>query len=162
MQNEIDLFAQKRSRLASFDKEQLVDLLANILVTIEALGAGDGNSIASLAATTTGTKVELRVTKAWALILHRLSGYKHFRATDAVLVSREFYKDGKINRIQTGGSARAQLSLLTRKGIIKRLGGGNYLVPDAGKRALEQLRAEKRLGRSRGNSSSPKTAGDAR
>jgi hypothetical protein len=159
MRNDSDLIEQKRRRLAGFDKQQLVDLLAYVLVAVETLG--DGGSIRPLTTTESGDRGDLKVTKAWALILRKLSTYKHFRATDAVLVSREFHKDGKINRIQTSGSARAQLCLLTRKGVIRRLGGGNYIVPDETKRALTQLRA-KRLGRSRRHGSSPDTAGDAR
>jgi hypothetical protein len=68
----------------------------------------------------------VRVSKTWAKILQRLSRYKRFRAADAVIESHRLLKNNQIGRPQTPGGARAQLSLLAKKGIVKRLGGGNY------------------------------------
>jgi hypothetical protein len=68
----------------------------------------------------------IRVSKAWTKILQQLCRYKRFRVSDAVIESQRLSKLDKIARVQTPGSARAQISLLAKKGIVKRLGGGNY------------------------------------
>lgn len=85
----------------------------------------------------------IRVSKAWTKILQRLSQYKRFRVTDAVTESRRLFDEDEITRPQTSGGARAQLSLLAKKGIVKRLGGGNYeLAAQAKVRFGDQDNAE--------------------
>jgi hypothetical protein len=152
----------KRRELTALDKQQLVELVAHILAAVEAFAEGNVHPIRLPDAPKGPNAEQLSLTKAWTLILRRLSDYKHFRANDVILVSREFERDGKISRVQSPGSARAQLCLLTQKGIIKRLGGGNYFIPDSTKQALKKSPAKSSLGRNRRHGSSPKSAGDAR
>lgn len=140
MLGDTDSIDQKRRRLAGIEKDRLVELLAKLWVSVEAFldDAVDSGQTPTNSKSTNRSDVKL--TKAWTAILGRLSTYKHFRGTDIVLVSRELQKNGSINRIQTPGSARAQLSHLTRKGMIKRLGGGNYCVTEQTKAVLGQSR----------------------
>ena len=88
------------------------------------------------------------------------------------IVAQELLKTGTIGKEQTRGGIRAQLSLLTKKKIIKRLGGGNYRVADDAKLNLWSHRAVRQM-QSRLSSASiefgpeftalaQKTAGDAR
>jgi hypothetical protein len=140
MRNDTDSIDQKRRRLAAIEKGQLVELVAELWVSVEALMQGTAKSSRSITGSKGRSEIGIKLTKAWAAILRRLSTYKHFRAADVILVSRDFQQHGNIGRIQTPGSARAQLCQLTRKGIIKRLGGGNYRVTEQTKAALEHLR----------------------
>ena len=140
MRDDIDPFEEKRRRLAGFDKPQLVELLASILVSVETLVGADASQNQLSPISKGGGETEMKLTKSWMLILRKLSTYKHFRASDIILVSRELFKDDKISRIQTPGSARAQLCQLTKRGITKRIGGGNYRVTDQTKRALDRSR----------------------
>jgi hypothetical protein len=138
MLTEADHIEEKRRLLAAIDKEQLVLLVAKLLVSAEALL--DSSALPNAAKPKPNTKnVGLKLTKAWRLIMSRLANYAHFRADDVILVSRELQKDGAIAHIQTSGSARAQLCHLTRRGAIKRLGGGNYRVNEEIKVALKKL-----------------------
>lgn len=77
------------------------------------------------------------LSRAWVAILQQLLGYKHFNASDIVLVGNRLNKEKILNKKQTPGSARAQLSLLTRKEIINRRGGGNYSFPEETKLWLQ-------------------------
>jgi hypothetical protein len=136
MRNDSDSIDQKRRRVAALEKGQLVELVAELWVAVEGLVDGAADSSRSTTGSKSRSKIGINLTKAWTEILRRLSTYKHFRSADIILVSREFQKEGKINRVQTSGSARAQLCQLARKGIIKRLGGGNYRVSEDTKKAL--------------------------
>jgi hypothetical protein len=138
MRDDVDRTEQKRRKLAAIGKEQLIELLVELWVSAESLV--DGAAEAPRRSAKDKSKFSVRLTKTWTAILRRLSTFKHFRAADVILVSREFQNDGKISRIQTPGSARAQLCHLTRKGVIKRLGGGNYRVTEQTKNALEHSR----------------------
>ena len=137
MPDRIDTIDEKRRRLASLDKDRLVELLAGFWTTVEDLlgDAADGGQARTKSKASNSAGIKL--TKAWTAILRRLSSYDHFRASDVILISRDFEKTGEIDRIQTPGGARAQLCQLTKKGIIKRLGGGNYKVTEKTKAALK-------------------------
>jgi hypothetical protein len=136
MQSIEDIIAEKRRRLASLEKDRLVELLAGFWITIEMLLEDDPSNAARKTKSNGRTSNNLKLTKAWTAILRRLCTYKHFRASDIILISREFQKNGEVDRIQTPGGTRAQLSHLTKKGIIKRLGGGNYRISDQAKTDL--------------------------
>lgn len=140
MHNGIDAIDEKRRRLADLDKDRLVELLAGFWVTVENLlddSAVTGNVRAK---SKSSNNVDIKLTNAWRAILLRLCGYNHFRATDVILISRELQSNGEINRVQTPGGARAQLCQLTKRQVIKRLGGGNYKVTDKTKATLKQSR----------------------
>jgi hypothetical protein len=70
------------------------------------------------------------LSRAWISIFKHLLGYKHFNASEIVLLANRLHKEKILKKKQSPGSARAQLSLLTKKGIINRRGGGNYYFPD--------------------------------
>lgn len=140
MSNAIDAIDEKRRRLADLDKDRLVELLAGFWATVEDL-LNDATVDDQVRTKSKGKKnADIKLTKAWAAILLRLCSYEHFRASDVILISREFHSDGKIDRIQTPGGARAQLCQLTKKRIIKRLGGGNYRVTEKTRATLKQSR----------------------
>jgi hypothetical protein len=73
----------------------------------------------------------------WTAIFKQLLSYKHFNASEIVLVSNRLHKEKILNKKQTAGSARAQLSILTAKKVINRRGGGNYYFPEETKAWLE-------------------------
>ena len=77
-----------------------------------------------------------RLGHAWTLILTELISYRHFRANDVMRISLTLMKEGRILRDQSHASARAQLSHLTKKGVVNRLGGGNYRVSEGSKKYL--------------------------
>jgi hypothetical protein len=113
----------------------------------------------------------LGLSPSWLAILARLARYKHFRASDMVLVSRELHKQNDAIKEQNLNNARYQLSAYTKKGLIQRLGGANYRVAEKCRTSLELLQAEKAShivdqGQlkiwARAGGSGPRTAGDAR
>jgi hypothetical protein len=122
------------------DKGELVDLVAKLWVSVEAMMDNTENSNMPGSESKARSNANLKFTKAWTAILRRLSTYRHFRAGDVILVSQELQREGTISRIQTPGGARAQLCQLTKKGAIKRRGGGNYQVTPQTKNALDRLR----------------------
>jgi hypothetical protein len=106
--------------------------------------------IATLAKTQTdfhGGEIEeigrtpLKVSRNWASILKRLSGFTSFNAGDVEIVVKalrsEEENEEKKMRVQRPGNIRSQLSLLTRKGILKRYGSGNYRVTAQAKKLFD-------------------------
>jgi len=140
MQSVEDMIAEKSRRLASLEKDRLVELLAGFWITVEMLLEGQPSHSNGKTRDKSKAFPTVKLSKAWTGILRRLCTYKHFRASDIMLISREFEKSGEINRAQTPGSTRAQLSHLTKKGVIKRLGGGNYRVSEQTKADLTRSR----------------------
>jgi hypothetical protein len=70
--------------------------------------------------------------------------FSSFNASDVEIVVRAIRSDEeneeKKMRVQRAGNIRSQLSLLTRKGILKRRGGGNYYVTAQTKKLLDLIR----------------------
>jgi hypothetical protein len=130
-----------RKRLIALDKERarLVDELFRDVATLAKTHANfHGGEIEE-----TG-RTPLRVSRNWASILKRLSDFSSFNASDVEIVVRAIRSDEeneeKKMRVQRAGNIRSQLSLLTRKGILKRRGGGNYYVTAQTKKLLDLIR----------------------
>ena len=129
-----------RKRLIALDKERarLVDELFRDVARLAKTQADfHGGEIEEIG------RPPLRVSRSWASILKRLSGFTSFNAGDVEIVVRalrsEEENEEKKMRFQKPGNIRSQLSLLTRKGILKRRGGGNYHVTAQTKKLLDLL-----------------------
>lgn len=132
MRQDLSPLDQKRQRLAAIGREQLIDLVAELWISVEALIDNAQKPRGPKSADASAKNSGVKLTKTWKEIIQRLSTYKHFRAADVILVSQALHKEGTISRTQTPGGARAQLCLLTKRGVIKRRGGGNYqVIPNA-------------------------------
>jgi hypothetical protein len=141
-------FAEKRRRLAVLEAER-----AALLLDL-GLAKGGHESAAAEGRPMQPTLAERypRVGRTWTLILTELRTYNHFRANDIGRVSYGLLKEGKILRLVSKGAARAQLSHLTKKGVVKRMGGGNYRLSERtksicnneriGPEPLERLRSD--------------------
>ncbi len=79
------------------------------------------------------------VTPHWRKILACFVEHRHFRAKDVIFASRQLHKNQEIPRVQTAGSARFQLAALEKKGVLKRVGGGNYALSGRAKTELDSL-----------------------
>lgn len=80
------------------------------------------------------------VSKNWRAILGYFVDAKRFRAREVIHVSNRLHKEGRISRGQTAGSARFQLAALEKRGVLRRLGGGNYNLSDRARTELYQMR----------------------
>jgi hypothetical protein len=80
---------------------------------------------------------------AWVAILARLSKFKHFNASDVILISRELNKQQDTIKIQSHGNVRFQLSAYVKSRLIDRLGNGDYRVSDKTRIALELIAVAK-------------------
>jgi hypothetical protein len=132
-----DQIATRRRRLAALDGER-AKLIGELAAYEDALTNASDRSIdfATLKKPTDGQK-SLSVSSAWRAILRRLANFKHFNASEVMLVARSLHADGILKKEQTNDGVRAQLSLYTKKGLIKRLGGGNYHLTNQTRAALE-------------------------
>ena len=128
--------AARRNRLASLDRERAT-LIAELSAYEDAL-ANEANSSAefNLRGNYKERERSLPVSKAWRAILQRLADFRHFNASDVKLVAQKLYDDGTLKKPQTNDGVRAQLSLYAKKGIIRRKGGGSYLLTDQTRSAL--------------------------
>jgi hypothetical protein len=126
----------RRSRIATLDRER-VALVAELTAYEDALAnAADGSIQSAIPKSHRPQHRLLPVSRAWRLILHRLVDFRHFNGGDVKLVAQELYDESVLRKPQTNDGVRAQLSLYARKGIIKRLGGGNYRLTEGTKAAL--------------------------
>jgi hypothetical protein len=145
--------AIRRGRLAALEKER--DKLIIELTAYEDALANAG--LVRFAISESRSERLLPVSKAWRAILHRLAEFSDFNASDVSLVAQKLYKEEALRKPLTKDGVRAQLSLYAKKGIIRRRGGGSYLVTEQTKAAL----ADPSLA-VRGDRSSKFAAGDAR
>jgi hypothetical protein len=138
--------ASRRKRLAALDKERIA-LNGEIAAYADALAKALDGSIdqTKLASITAGRP--LPVSNAWRTILMRMATFAHFNSSEVMLAAQVLNQEGKLKKPQTWEGVRAQLSLYTRKGIVKRLGGGNYRLTDSTKMGLG-LGAKTSLGQS--------------
>ncbi len=138
LQKQIDT---RRSRIALLDKER-VRLIAELNAYEDALANGASGSVQI---TSLGNRRQqqrlLHVFGAWRAILDRLADFVRFNASDVKLVAQKLYDDGTVKKPPTSDGVRAQLSLYAKKGIVKRLGGGNYRLTEQTKAALAPSRA---------------------
>jgi hypothetical protein len=139
--------AARRLRLAALDTQRIT--VAAELATLEdALAQATDHSIPSTnSPVATVDRSSLSVGTAWLTILERMAEFTHFNASDVGLAASQLYKDEKLKKPLTKDGIRAQLSILTRKRILKRRGGGNYLLTEETRLALG-LKSKKSLGRS--------------
>jgi hypothetical protein len=129
--------ASRRERLAALDSER-AKLVGELTAYQDALANSTDGSIDLTKLKEPAERYQpLPVFQAWLIILQRMADYKHFNASEVMLVARTLYDEGKLRKPQTNDGVRAQLSLYAKKGIIKRIGGGNYQLTDKSKTSLE-------------------------
>jgi hypothetical protein len=118
--------ASRRKRLAALDRERAT-LVGELTAYEDALAKStDGSIDLTEFREPTERNQSLPVLRAWLVILQRMADFTHFNASEVMLVARTLYDEGKLRKPQTNDGVRAQLSLYAKKGIIKRIGGGNY------------------------------------
>jgi hypothetical protein len=117
--------AARRKRLSLLDQERST-VESELRAYEDALAQAGGNSVRDHSQCAS-------LSRGWITILKSLVGFKHFNASEIVLAANRLFKEKALKKKQTAGSARAQLSLLTKKGIINRRGGGNYSFSDEAK-----------------------------
>ena len=148
--------AARRARLEALDVERAV--LVAQLAAYEDVLARSANSPAE---SITGESREqspptLSVSSAWFVVLKRMGDFTYFNASDLEVEALQLYKEEKLRKSLTKDGIRAQLSIYTKKGILKRRGGGQYLLSRKTRLALG-LTDKMSSGQSSRN-----TAGDAR
>ena len=136
----------RRQRLAALDKERAA-LVGELAAYEDALAKSGNESVDQTGADGTALIHSLAVSHAWRTILERMADFKYFNAGDVELAARRLHDDGKLKKPLTKDGVRAQLSLYTKKGILRRRGGGHYLLTDKTRAALE-LNAKTSLGQS--------------
>jgi hypothetical protein len=145
----------RRKRLADLDQERS-ELLDQLLRDVSTLVNQNSKSRRKELLHHPTKEVEfepLNISRNWTAILTRLSGFRTFNASEVGLIVRtlrnEEATDEKRMRPQTLGNIRSQLSLLTKRNIIKRLGGGNYRLTEQTKKVLTAADNKPNLGQSR-------------
>jgi hypothetical protein len=128
---------ERRQRLAALDQERSV-VAAELGVYEDMLFNLRDDAAASelINESHLDHRVNLNITRAWVAILDRLATFKHFNASEVMLVARELFKEKIITKEQTRDGIRAQLSQYAKKGLIRRLGGGNYRLTESTKASL--------------------------
>jgi hypothetical protein len=130
---------ERRQRLIALDRERSA-VQAELGVYEEMLANLPDDPTAAAEPTTDSShlddRVKLNITRAWVAILDRLAPFKHFNASEVMLVARELFKEKILSKEQTKDGIRAQLSQYTKRGLIKRLGGGNYRLTEPTKASL--------------------------
>jgi hypothetical protein len=119
----------RRSRIAILDRER-EQLLIELVEFERAL---------SLRGTDAAHQKPVRplpVFGAWLAILQSLAEHKRFNAKEVRLVAQKLFSDGVLKKELTRDGVRAQLSLYTKKAIIRRMGGGNYCLTEKTKNGL--------------------------
>lgn len=119
----------RRSRIAILDRER-EQLLVELIEFERAL------SLPGTQATHQRPVRPLPVLGAWFAILQALAEYKRFNAKEVRLVAQKLFSDGVLKKELTRDGVRAQFSLYTKKGIIRRMGGGNYCLTEKTKNNL--------------------------
>jgi hypothetical protein len=127
--------ASRRQRLAMLDRER-AELAGELVAYEDALAKSSDGDATNLEAIREPQQ-SLPVSRTWLTILSRLAEFTHFNANDIMLVARALHAENKLPKPQTNDGVRAQLSLFTKKGIIKRRGGGNYQLTDNTRARLE-------------------------
>jgi hypothetical protein len=129
--------ASRRKRLAALDRERAV-LVGELTAYEDALARStDHPADPTSFEAPKESEQFLPVSRAWLIILERLTTFPHFNTNDLMLVARELHAEGKLKKPQTNDGVRAQLSLYAKKGIIKRRGGGNYQLTENTRARLE-------------------------
>jgi len=135
----------RRKRLIALERER-AKLVDELLRDVSALARAKMRSRDNREAHAPDLEADpppLRISRSWVCILKRLSGFRTFNASEVEIAVRalraEEKNEDKKMRLQRPGSIRSQLTLLTRKGILKRLGGGNYRISDQVKKAIENI-----------------------
>src|SRR5262245_49519201 len=138
--------AARRQRLAAVEHERST-LLAEIRAYEDALahatkGSTEGSPGSIRRATPKGPSQQgLNLSPTWTAILRRLADFKRFNAGEIMLVARELHKQQDAIKEQSPANVRSQLSLYAKRGIIMRLGGGNYRLSDDTKTTLTASRS---------------------
>ncbi len=126
----------RRSRIATLDRERAT-LIAELTAYEDALAnAADGSVHITIPKSRAQQQRLLPVFGAWRTILQRLADFTHFNASDVKLIAQKLYDEETLKKPPTNDGIRAQLSLYAKKGIVKRLGGGNYRLTEQTKAAL--------------------------
>ena len=124
---ELEELDRKRSRVLA----NLIGLLENVSSAERLSEAGHG-----IAESVLQRKVE-RISNAWLTILQGLLAFRHFNAGDVERIANGLLKDGKLVKPQSRENIRAQLTLFTKRRMIRRMGGGNYLFLPETKQLLQ-------------------------
>ena len=134
--------ASRRKRLAALDRER-TELVGELVAYEDALAkSSDGSIDTTNVEALIETEQSLPVSRTWLTILSRLAEFAHFNANDVMLIARALHAEDKLPKPQTNDGVRAQFSIFTKKGIIKRRGGGNYQLTE-NTRALLETSVEK-------------------
>jgi hypothetical protein len=146
----------RHKRLAAIDRERS-QLMREILGLLKTFSIGSGEDH--------GDGLP-RISRNWSVILSYLATFDYFTHEDVVVTVntlrlREPDPEKKI-KPQTASNVRTQLSLLTKRGILTRVGGGRYQVAQAAKHRLKNLETTKTNLDQAGQGFGPRTAGDAR
>jgi hypothetical protein len=167
---------KRRQRLAAIDTErnqlsaELTALEAALEHSQDPANEADLND-ANRPKSRLSKRPSFNLSPTWVAILERLSGFQHFNARDVRQIAATLHREQTAIKEQTYGNVRVQFSLYTKRGILKRLGGGNYKVSEMAKIALRACKTitstpslvvtahSKNL---RPTSSVQKSAGDAR
>src|SRR5262245_11256614 len=142
--------AMRRQRLAALDHERST-VMAEIRAYEDALAhvdedatvaSGQTRKEASKRSSRLSNQESLNLSPTWIALLRRLASFKHFNASEVILVARELHKEQSAIKEQSWSNVRSQLSIYTKRGIIMRLGGGNYRLSDKTKTALTVRKEE--------------------
>jgi len=128
--------ATRRQRLAALDKERAA-LVGELVAYEDVLANSENEPLSETASGGAPLYHALPVSHAWRTILERMAAFRFFNAGDVELATRTLHNDGKLKKPVTRDGVRAQLSIYTKKGILRRRGGGHYLLTDSTKAALE-------------------------
>lgn len=126
----------RRKRLAALDSER-AKLVGELAAYEDALAKSATGSTDEAHIQKLQHEPLLSVSRAWLTVLQRMAGFKYFNASEILIAASALHQEGKLKKLLTNDGVRAQLSNYTRKGILKRRGGGNYLLTDATRAVLE-------------------------